>query len=64
MNTLLTIGNWLVPLIYLALVIDYGATTLLRSRPHVRNRWVPVAIIVHALLLVLRGVRLGHPPLV
>ena len=64
MNALLTLANWLVPLIYLGFVIDYGATFFLRIRTHVRNQWVPAAIVFHAAFLVLRGIKLGYPPVV
>ncbi len=64
MNALLTLANWLVPLIYLGFVIDYGATFFLRIRTHVRNQWVLAAIVFHAAFLVLRGIKLGYPPVV
>ncbi len=63
MDALLTVANWLVPLIYLAMVFDYGATFLLHRRTHVRNMWVLVPIVFHTAFLVLRGVQLGSPPL-
>lgn len=62
-DILLRIGNWLVPLVYLALVMDYGAMFLLRAKARGRNVWVVPAVAFHAALLVLRGVRLGHLPL-
>ena len=64
MVTLLLILNWLLPLVYLALAIDYGATFILRNRTHVRNPGVILAIAFHALFLVLWGVRCGGLPLV
>ncbi len=63
MDELLIIANWLVPLIYLALVMDYGATFLLRQRTHKRNRWLLIPILFHGAFLVLRGIRLGSPPI-
>ncbi|GAG51571.1 unnamed protein product, partial [marine sediment metagenome] len=63
MDELLIIANWLVPLIYLAMVIDYGATFLLRLRTYVRNRWVLIPILFHAAFLVLRGIQLGSLPI-
>lgn len=63
MNELLIIANWLVPLIYLVMVMDYGATFLLRLRTHVPNRWILIPILFHATFLVLRGVQLGSPPI-
>jgi len=64
MDTLLSILNWLLPLIYLALAIDYGATFILRNRTHVRNPGVFLVIVFHAVFLVLWGVRFGGLPLV
>ena len=64
MDTLLSVLNWLLPLIYLALAIDYGATFILRSRTHVRNAGVFLAIVFHGAFLVLWGVRFGGLPLV
>ena len=63
MDTLLALARWALPLVYLALVIDYGATFILRVRTHARNPGVAVAIVLHGVYLVLRGVRLGGPPL-
>ena len=63
MTPLLTVLNWLLPLAYLALLISYGVSFFLRTRPDERNLWLPAAIAVHALFLVLLTVRLGHPPL-
>jgi len=63
MDTLLTIANWLLPLMYLALAIDYGATFILRIRTHVRNPAVALTVVLHALVLVMLGVRFGGLPL-
>jgi len=63
MDALLIAANWLLPLIYLAVVIDYGATFILRVRTHVRNPWIGLAILFHATFLVLRGFWSGRPPL-
>jgi ABC-type uncharacterized transport system permease subunit len=63
MTPLLTVLNWLLPLAYLSLLIHYGVTFFLRARPHERNLWLPAAIGVHALFLVLLMVWLGHIPL-
>ena len=62
MASVLTVGNWLLPLLYLALLIDYGATFFLRTRTVARNPWLLPVIGVHAVVLVLRGVHLGRPP--
>jgi ABC-type uncharacterized transport system permease subunit len=64
MDTLLSILNWLLPLIYLALAIDYGATFILRNRTHVRNPGVFLAAVFHVAFLVLWDVRFGGLPLV
>lgn len=63
MDTYLSFANWLLPLIYLAMVIDYGATFILRVRTRRRNFWIIPVIAFHALFLVLRGIRLGVLPL-
>jgi ABC-type uncharacterized transport system permease subunit len=64
MDIALFIGTWALPLIYLALVIDYGATFILRVRTRPHNPWVPLAVAVHVAVLVLRGARIGALPLV
>lgn len=63
MDGALTIMNWLLPLLYLLLLIDYGATFFLRVKTHDRNPWLIAVIAVHVAFLVLRGLRLGYPPL-
>ena len=63
MAWLIVIGNWLLPLLYLALLIDYGATFFLRTRTQNRHPWLWGVIVLHLAYLVLRGVHLGHPPL-
>jgi len=63
MDMVLDIGEWLLPLVYLALAIDYGATFILRTRTHARNPGVLAAIVLHLAYIVLRGVDLGGPPL-
>jgi ABC-type uncharacterized transport system permease subunit len=63
MTPLLTLLNWLLPLAYLALLINYGITFFLRTRAHERNLWLLPAIGLHALFLAMRSARLGHPPL-
>lgn len=62
--SLLTVINWLLPLLYLALLVGYGAAFFLRTKAHARNPWLPPVIAVHILFLVLRAIRLGYPPLV
>ena len=63
MADLLAIGNWLLPLLYLALLADYGATFFLRARTEARSPWLVVLVAVHLVFLVLRGAHLGYPPL-
>ena len=64
MDDLLTIANWLLPLFYLALLIDYGATFFMAVRVQARSPWVVAVIAVHAAFLVLRGMHGGYSPLV
>jgi len=64
MDMLISILNWLLPLGYLALAIDYGATFILRNRTHVRNPGVMAAIAFHVLFLALWSVRFKGLPLV
>ena len=63
MDMVLTVGEWLLPLLYLALVIDYGVTFFQRVRAHGHNLWIPVIILLHAAFLTLRGVHYDRPPL-
>ena len=62
MPCVLEIGSGVLPLLYLALLIDYGATFFLRTRTHTRSPWLLAVIVVHAALLALRAVQVGHPP--
>ena len=62
MAFVLMVGNWLLPLLYLALLIDYGATFFLRTRTVARNPWLPPVVGVHLAVLVVRGIHLGRPP--
>jgi len=62
MASVLTVGNWLLPLLYLALLIDYGATFFLRTRTVARNPWLLPVVGAHLAVLVLRGIHLGRPP--
>ena len=63
MVTFLVITNWLLPLFYLSLLIDYGATFFLRVKAQARNPWLLPVLCFHVLFIVLRGVHLGRPPL-
>jgi ABC-type uncharacterized transport system permease subunit len=64
MDMLLSSLNWLLPLIYLVLAIDYGATFILCNRTHVRNPGIILAIVVHGAFLVCWTMRFGGLPLV
>ena len=63
MSSLLITVNWLLPLLYLALLVDYGATFFLRTKAQARNPWLIPVLGVHAFFLILRSVQLGQPPL-
>jgi len=63
MAVLVAIGNWVLPLLYLGLMIDYGATFFLRTRTAARSPWLAAVVVLHAGLLAVRAVHLGHPPL-
>ena len=64
MGVFLSVVNLFLPLLYLALVIDYGITFFLGVRTHVRTWWAGVVIGVHGLFLLLLSIHLGYPPLV
>ncbi len=64
MDYMLVILNVVLPLLYLAVLIDYGAAFFMRVREGTGGKLLLATISVHALLLVLRTVRLGYPPLV
>ena len=63
MSSILITVNWLLPLLYLALLVDYGATFFLRTKSQARNPWLIAVLGVHAVFLILRSVQLGQPPL-
>ncbi|NIA07713.1 MAG: hypothetical protein GWP14_08815 [Actinobacteria bacterium] len=63
MFSLSIILNWLLPLLYLALLVDYGATFFLRTKTQARNPWLIPVIGIHAFFLILRSVQLGQVPL-
>ena len=62
MPALLAVGGALLPLLYLALAIDYGATFFLRTRTHGRTPHLLVVVVLHLGYVVLRGLDLGHAP--
>ncbi len=63
MSSLLIIINWLLPLLYLGLLVDYGATFFLRTKTQNRNPWLIPVLVVHSVFLILRSAKLGQPPL-
>lgn len=64
MMTIVAVAGWLLPLLYLALLIDYGGTFFLRTKAHVRNPWLVAVIAFHLAFLVVRGIVLGRVPMV
>jgi ABC-type uncharacterized transport system permease subunit len=63
MTGLVVVANWLLPLVYLALLVDYGATFFLRTRTGARSPGLVAAVLVHAAFLVLWTAHMGRPPL-
>lgn len=63
MNSLLTVANWVLPLLYLALMVDYGATFFLRVRVSSKGRGIGAVVLVHAAFFVLRAAHLRQLPL-
>jgi len=64
MMTIVVVANWLLPLLYLGLLIEYGGTFFLRTKAQVRNRWLVAVIAFHVAFLVVRGVVLTRVPMV
>ncbi len=62
MDNALIIANWLLPLLYLAVLVDYGATFFLRARPEERHPWLAVVVVFHLVSLIVRAAHLGHTP--
>jgi len=60
MTHILTVMNWLLPMLYLALLIDYGAAFFLRSPRAGRSLWLPVVVGLHAAFLAALAWRLGR----
>jgi len=63
MADLLSIGTWLLPLLYLALLADYGTTFFLRTRTDTRSPWLLGCLAVHATVLTLGSIHAGRLPL-
>ena len=51
--------NWVLPLAYLALLIDYGATFILRTRARGPIRWLACVAVAHGVYLALVGAEYG-----
>lgn len=63
MAGLLIALNWLLPLLYLGLLVNYGVNFFMRSKEHQRN-WLLLAVLgLHLLFLTLWAWMLGRPPL-
>jgi len=61
MTAVVIIANGLLPLLYLALLVDYGAALTLRLRPpRAHGIWLIGVIVVHGAYLVLRMGHGGH----
>lgn len=63
MTVLLMTANYLLPLLYLALLIDYGAAFFLRNRSRGRNFALAAVIALHIVYLHLLGYQAGRLPL-
>jgi len=63
MAAILGFANWLLPLLYLGLLGEYGSTFFLRTRTRRHNQAVGLVVVLHLLLLVLRALYLDRPPL-
>lgn len=60
MNVILNLVNWLVPLLYLGLLIDYGSTFFLRTRTRGRPLALTAVLAVHVVCLALWGLHQGR----
>jgi len=61
MPILITAINWLLPLLYVAVLISYCAAFFLRTRAHSPNFWLIPVIAVHLLFFALRALYLDSP---
>jgi len=62
MPGLIALAGALLPLLYLALLVDYAATFFLRTRMHVRTPHLLVVVAIHLGYLVLWSVHAGRLP--
>ena len=60
MLDILIVANWLLPLAYLAVLIDYGARFFLRTGDRGRSVLLPATLALHVLFLVALGLHLGR----
>ena len=58
MVEILNVANWLLPMLYLALLVDYGSAFFLRTKAHGRSLALPAVLLVHVLFLVVLAVNL------
>ena len=63
METLLIVGQWLLPVFYLVLVLDYGVAFITRTPTKARQALLPTVVTFHLTILLLRYLRLGYLPL-
>jgi ABC-type uncharacterized transport system permease subunit len=63
MATTLLIGNWLLPILYMALLIDYGSTFFLRTRADRRTPHLVIVLMLHGAWLILHAIHINRPPL-
>jgi ABC-type uncharacterized transport system permease subunit len=61
MTAFLNLANWLLPLVYLAFLIDYGVCFFLRANVARRNLWLWPALGFHGLFLALLVMHLHRP---
>jgi ABC-type uncharacterized transport system permease subunit len=58
---ILNVANWLLPILYLGLLFDYGAAFFLRTRTHGRSPALPLVLGFHALFLAAVWFNRGRP---
>ena len=63
MELALSVTNWLLPLLYLALLVQYSMIFYSRTRRSGGNPWAALVMGLHAFFLIGLGLWLGYPPL-
>ena len=63
LETVLTVGLWLLPVLHLVLVLDYGVAFFMRSPSGVRHGMLPATVATHMTVLALRYLAMGRIPL-